>query len=272
MPDWSVGRRLGPIERGPAPSGSAGAAITTGATAHVKSGWVTLIAATTRPTYELFIGLQIQGGVAECLMDIGIGAAGSEQVEISNLYVSKGTVVHGMMVHAPIKIPQGARVAARMQSSAATAHTVSVTAYCAGSAAETMTPFDDADGIGVSTATSRATTFDGGGTANTKVAYVQLIAATTRDYRGFYVIPGNGIAARASGAAFAVDVAMGAAGVEQILLPDLVFQSDASENITPVYGPFWIPIPSGARLAVRGSCSSIVSTDRTLDIALLGVY
>lgn len=271
MPDWGVGRRIGPVERGPAPVNSAGAAVAAGAAVNTKGVWVTMIAATARPAVEVILTFQMASPATEMLVDLGLGPAGSEQVEILNLYVSKGAIAQAVTIRLPLAVASGVRVAVRAQANIAAAP-VLVTCHLAGGSGESVTGFEEAEGVGVNAATSRATTIDGGASANTKPPYVQLVASTAKAYRGFFVLVGNGAAARAAGVAFALDVAIGAAGSERILIADLPCQSNAQERVDPYcFGPFWIPVAAGQRLSCAASASTTTAAERTVDVALLAV-
>lgn len=104
---------------------SRGVVLTAPGGANTEAAWTQLVASTSEPYSAL--GVSIQGGsdttqsAAKQLVDIGVGAAGSEAAIISNIVVemlstesmyNKGSLVH------PVSIPRGSRIAARYQTSA----------------------------------------------------------------------------------------------------------------------------------------------------------
>jgi hypothetical protein len=110
------------------------------------------------------------------------------------------------------------------------------------------------------------TILDGGGVANTKGSYVQLTASTTRTVKEIFVSlfnPDNDAAGHDQvEKCWAVDVAIGAAGSEKVIVPDIQASRGWSLGFSPA-GSLRLPIsiPSGTRIAARTSCTSTVSTD-----------
>lgn len=106
-------------------TGGEGTTVTASGTAHTKGDWAELIASTSGPAYGITImiwGVQTAASTNNrTLVDIGIGAASSEQVLIENLLAGGSAVWGGVnkdpgVYHFPIYIPEGARLAARSQS------------------------------------------------------------------------------------------------------------------------------------------------------------
>jgi len=126
----------------------------------------------------------------------------------------------------------------------------------------------------VATADSGGTNIDGGATANTKGAYAELVASSARPYKAFYVMFGNMAQAARVAANFLVDVAIGAAASESVIVSNIQVAGEGQEGIRPpIVGPYYVPIPSGTRIAARCQCSGTTdTTQRDIDVALLGVY
>lgn len=121
---------------------------------------------------------------------------------------------------------------------------------------------------GAADADSRGTILTAHVTPGSDGSYSQLIAATTFDYDGFWVTLNRSFAANS--ARSLIDVSIGGAGVEKIILADLPIGGHttgsgwASKTIfIPVH------IPSGSRVAARVHRSSIASA--TCDISIMGV-
>lgn len=274
MPDFPPLLELARVDQLGTITSSNGPAITKPGTPNTKGSWVQLIASTAFASAELWLSfnlVSIAGG-NDCLFDIGIGASGQEQVLVPNLMVSQGNTSSGALIRLPAWIPAGTRVSARIQSSGTT-NSPTLAAYL-GIPAFGFPPgsqvFED---LGTTLATSRGTNIDPGAVANTKSAYVQLVASTARAYRGLLLLLGNGGRATSPAAAsFTVDIARGGAGSEQIILADLLSRGAASNLFAPpAFGPFHLHIPVGERLAARAQCSSAVATDRLVDVQLIGV-
>ena len=123
------------------------------------------------------------------------------------------------------------------------------------------------DDIGTVTASSQFTTLTANGTANVKgTTFTQLIASTTRPYGGLVVFTRN---LNATAARALMDIAIGAAASEVVLLPDILsWKSDTSVNRTWNYFYFPIAIPSGVRLSMRMQSST---GSWTLDVGCFGM-
>jgi hypothetical protein len=107
-------------------SAEIGATVTANAaTAHTVGAWAQLDAATTYDAYGVTVSISALGTAASTntrsLVNIAIGAAASEQTIIPNLICGQaGSWNSGsigpVMYHFPIRIPQGTRIAANLQS------------------------------------------------------------------------------------------------------------------------------------------------------------
>lgn len=114
------------------------------------------------------------------------------------------------------------------------------------------------ENAGAATASSRGTSITANAAANTKGSYTQLIASTSHDDVGIYVM----IDDLAAGIDYLIDVAIGGAGSEQIILPDL-YAGGGTGSIA--YGTqYWFPVhvPAGSRLSARCQASTGASVVR----------
>jgi hypothetical protein len=102
---------------------SRGTAVDPGATANTKGSWVQITASTARAHAGLAVAATTQGNAARSdsrwLVDIGVGAGGSEQVLIPNLVFFGSTaevLIPGLTQFFPVAVPAGSRLAIRAQS------------------------------------------------------------------------------------------------------------------------------------------------------------
>lgn len=92
--------------------------------------------------------------------------------------------------------------------------------------------------------------------ANTKGTYTQIVASTPTDICGLLVNIGLG----ATGRGYLMDIAIGAGGSEQVVIPNMPLQQFRSTGNPDMV--FFIPIkiPKGSRIAVRTQSSTGGST------------
>lgn len=102
---------------------SGGTSIDSGGTLNTKGSWVELDPSTDRTLFGLILAFGQQLNTARAnifhLFDIGIGAAGSEQVILGNIPITQSTVDPILPLSTPIfwtPIPEGVRLAARQQA------------------------------------------------------------------------------------------------------------------------------------------------------------
>lgn len=107
---------------------SGGTSVDPGASQNVKGAWVELDPSVDRTLFGLILafGQQLNNARANLfhLFDIGIGAAGSEQVILDNIPITQSTNDPILPLTTPIfwmSIPEGSRLAARQQANTADA-------------------------------------------------------------------------------------------------------------------------------------------------------
>lgn len=253
------------------PASSNGITITAAGAANTKGAWTTLLAATAAQADAIALSFVITStGARDYLVDLGIGAAGSEVVIVPNVLVSNSTASFiGVSALLPIRLAAGVRLAARCQSSAGAATLqVSGQLFAGGwplaNAATVCTAY------GVSTGSTRGTSVDPGAVINTKGAYSQLTAATTAACTAVVVAIGsqqNGVRTNAN---HLVDIATGGAGAETVVIPNLVLVQDSVDDVVKpqLFGPFPLAIATATRIAARQQCSINDATDRLIDVAV----
>jgi len=274
--DWPACVDGGPVETAGAATGtSTGTTVTASGTANTKGSYAQLVASTARESAWLMVMLAGPGAAIDNLIDIAVGAAASEVVIASNLYSGggDGTANQGSYYMLPISVPVATRIAARSQSS--TVSNALEVALLLGSGSWKHTPpFGRLTTYGADTADSGGTQVDPGATAHTKGAYAQLVASSTNPVKALTLAIGNKLNSVRTNAVWLVDVAIGAAGSEQVIVSNIMLDCNASNDLVApqVMGPIPVPeIPAGTRIAVRAQCSITDATDRLFDAIIYGL-
>ncbi len=240
-----------------------GTSVTGGSPGGTKGSWAQVIASTAYHTHGFYLMVLSTGG-CDVTFDVGIGGAGSEVVLVPDINVMASTETQVEFIWCPMEIAAGTRVAVRCATSTASvAHVVSMNLFAAGPASF---GHQFAEAMGVSGAS--ATVVDPGATANTKGAWTQLIASTSRAARSFHLNVQGAAYPSGSDQRSLVDVAIGGAGSEVIIVPDILF----AVNNTLARNPgLWLElpreIPAGSRVAVRSACSINTALDRLLYVS-----
>jgi len=210
-----------------------------------------------------FVGFQSRLNAA---FDIAVGASGSEVVIVPDILVALDLETLALALVTPhmilpVMIPKGSRVAVRAQvnnnfSSANTFISVQSIDTYDGSFLESQPP-GAIDVVGFNAAATTGTAVTGGGTANTKGSYSQLVAATAADYVGFFLA--LDYQSTTANVSFNIDIAIGASGSEVVIKPNHYQQFDwassvrAMPSLTSIY---YLPIPAGSRVSARCSCTT----------------
>jgi hypothetical protein len=226
--------------------------VTSSATAHTKGSWAQLIASTSGASNFFICFLQSVSVAATdtaTLLDIGIGASGSETAIASNIAVGGAGNVTIVL---PVNIPSGTRIAARIQG-VRSSQTLSInqntfTANISGSAASLFPP--SVDVLGTDSATSTGTAMSGA-----SGTWVEIIASTGDDYMGLAVIPSVSDTDTANLPDVRFTLGVGAAGSE-VAIGEISASVNVSESVTgraitnalPIFGR---EVAAGSRLAIR---------------------
>lgn len=255
-------------------AGSVSVSVTAGA-ANVKGAWLELVAASARDAHSIVleIGTPTAAGPLGFLIDIGIGAGGSEQIIIPNLFYDQRTDNNESVIYVlrlKLKIPAGSRVAARVQCGTASRVQRISAQLVSGVASEDR--IGRVYAYGVDTATSRGTQIDPGATVHTKGAWAQLVASSD-ELSGLFMVPGHGPVSSTINSGNLADIGIGAAGSELVIVPNIfVANSQSGDLFLPaVTDLFRAKIPAGSRLAVRAQSTNNSATERQFDVALYGV-
>lgn len=238
--------------------------------ANTKSTYTELVASTSRPATGLVVNIcGPSNNSIWFLVDIAIGAAGSEKVIAANLAlpVARAALATYFL---PLSIPAGSRISFRIQATLVATIDVQVVLIHGGLQQQV---YQQLIAYGIDTTTSAGTLIDGGAAANTKGAYVQLVASTSRPHSGLFVMASQGyIAAFASDLNHLIDIAIGAAASEKVILADYAIRGyQYGTEITA--SALWLPIkvPAGSRIAARMQSNSIDAEDRTTKVSAYGI-
>lgn len=272
FPLWTGGQR---VEEGGADAAtSQGATITANASADTKGTYTQLIASTAFASTSIMVyGAEVPTANTDFLLDIAIGAAASEVVILSNLYfgAGQGSVIYGNPFIFPIAIPAGTRISARVQSDTGS-ETITVNVHLIGQGFLPAQPLSIVDTYGANTADTGGVSVDSGSSADTKGAYSEVVASTTRDMREFTVAIGNQVNGIRASYVWLFDIAIGAAASEVIIVPDIALAcSSTSDILFPHNIRVPLRIPAGTRIAARSQCSGTNSADRLFDVFVYGV-
>ncbi len=255
-------------------SGDSGiVAVAAGATAHTKGAWAVRDPAIKFDVKYMQVHFLTGSTLAEYLMDIGVGATGSEQVIISDIYFGPtyNTIRTSGVYLFPVCIPKGSQISARVQASTKDS-TVNFQLMLIGAGFSNIS-CSKVDTYGADTSDSGGTSIDPGASANTKGAWVEITSGCLRPILGLSIAIGNQLNTARTTGAWLLDIGVGAAGSETVIIPDLgLIASGTSDRVSPYVFPF-IPlsIPVGTRISARAQSTITDATDRTFDIILYGI-
>lgn len=254
--------------------------IATSTSAHTKAANYTEISASTAfDIKSLIVSARNFTNEADFLIDVAIGAAGSEQIIIPNLlhttkpYTTVWYICKNLFEF-PISIPAGTRLSANAQSSYAGANAVNLDTigFAGGGFVGPYQPTRVIN-LGADTSDSGGLAVDPGGSAYAKGAWSVLSASLERTIRGFSISIGNRANTARTTAFWWLDIGIGAEGSEVVILENFTLMArDTIDHVSPWYIPtIWIPVPAGTRVVARASCNITDATDRLFDIVLYGI-
>jgi hypothetical protein len=287
MPDFST-LGLGQKWVSGSTTNSRGTSVTPSATANTKGSYAQLISAASNTVDAAWVLVDFTNGTAhtDYLVDLAIGASGSEQIIANNLFVSGGGgLAQNLVFSYPllIAVPTGTRIAARCQAGTASAAALHVTLHLMGQGFLPSSALQRLTSYGQNTSDSGGVSIDPGGTANTKPGtWTEITSSTTNPIRLLYAALGLAQNAAPTGATWLFDLGMGANGSEIGIggssattgLISLPFRVGVLTDFlwSPlVVGPLPVSIPAGTRLAARAQCSITDATDRLFDLSLYGL-
>jgi hypothetical protein len=232
--------------------------VTASATPHTKGSWTEIIASTsTQVTLLSFVISNVASTNIDTamLIDVGIGASGSETAIIENVAVggaiAVGTGAGVLLFQCPINIPSGSRISVRNQATIAsdTVQIFQVSLFNIGNQA--LVP-DLVDVLGTSTTTSQGTAFSGN-----SGSWNEIVASTSQDYIGFSLVPSVVGATVSAATTNTFTLGFGAAGSEQEI-GAISVRYGTGETVHSVSHVcfFAKEVPQGSRIAVKHDIAS----------------
>ncbi len=200
------------------------------------------------------------------LLDIAIGAAGSEVVIVPDLQIGWAELTPTILI--PVHIPKGSRVAARYQRVGAGGSIRPVTRY--GKNASYRRSPSHIVTHGTTAASSKGTSLTGGAT-NTESAWTEIVAATTEPYCGFFVTIGGDSDTTQLTTTFNIfDIGIGASGSEIAIASDIPVKWSSNENFIFTNTNLIVAthIPKGTRIAARWTRTN---TGDSADLSFHGI-
>ena len=238
------------------------------ASANTKGAWVQAFTAAANTRDSILCGSLNIAGATNYLLDIGIGAAGSEVAVIDNVMMNNALANHANNPYCfPLIIQAGQRIACRVQSIAGSQWS-DISFYLIPVSAGLIAGLQKCDTYGVNTADSGGTSIDPGATAYTKGAWVQLTASSLRPHSAIVIGASNQDNKTRAYSFWQIDV--GLTSAKNTIIGNYVVRSHENDDaIYPfVSMPFPVSIPAGTEIWVRASCNINDATDRLLDVAL----
>jgi hypothetical protein len=225
--------------------------LTANATPNTKGSWSQIIGSSSgNASLICFLVTSINSLATNTatLLDIGIGASGSETVIIGDVAVgASGSTGQGNnnTFWIPFKIPSGTRISARIQSVVGSRF-ASASAFIMDLGNYDTAP-TSVDVIGADTANSKGISFSGA-----SGSWTEAVASTSRSYRAVCCVLSSHNSDIAS-ITLSWDVGIGASGSEVAFGSGRasVSNTEVISNSAPYNSLFGRKIPAGSRLAVR---------------------
>lgn len=210
----------------------------------------------------------------EFLVDWSVGPTGSETIIINNLNFSMGGINNSAIYYFPITIPASTVISARCQSEAPSGNSMEVSYVVMGQG------FLASSGYGgtIETYGARSSGATGGaqiepGAATHTKGVWTAVGTTNSTIRQLTIALSNRDNSIRTTANWLMDIAIGAAAAETIIIPDLLITAHSTDDNMhpPVFPPFLVNIPPSTRIAVRAQSNIVDATDRLFDVILYGV-
>lgn len=240
-------------------------------TAHVKSSWSEVIAST---PYDGSLSLSpaVVAWATGFLFDIGIGGAGSEVAILENVLADQCANYCNDHYRFPIIIPGGTRVSFRGQQARGGTNSVWVQFFISrvNSLIGGANLFQRSFSYGYNLSDSGGTQIDPGAVAWTWGSWTEISASISKIKAFSLLIANPDNVARSTNATWLLQVAIGAAGQEQIIAEWSVYNRSGLV-IRPVMSPLLnIQIPSGTRISVRAQSEVTATPNRYIDAMIVG--
>ena len=236
-------------------SGNSGTAVQAGASAGTKGLWTQIVSSTDEDTFG--VKVHILAGQTTfnrpVMVDIGIGAAASEEIVIPDLMGGMNkSDEHVLHYEFPLFVPAGSRIAAR--ASGTTGSTVIDVALSLGYGSASIIPVvNRIHAYNADPSNAQASTTGSYGTSGTWGSYVQLTASADKDHHWVNFNPHcYGLGGFAGDDDAWIDIARGAASSEETIVDEMAFRSGATTDcLDPVIVKMPLTMIEGARYSAR---------------------
>lgn len=252
-------------------TGAFGTRATGSSTINTKGSWSQVTASLPHDAYGFWLtmaGTATSATSTDMLMDIGIGAGGSEVVIVPNLLAGWiGTPTQGpRTLFIPIFIPKGTRVAIRNQGVIASDTVDCMFHFVSGNPSMRGNLFVGCDAYGVNSSGASAGTAHTPGNTGAESTWANLGTTATKSYGA--ILPLIQVGTVTSLTAIAYHWELGIGGVT---LAEWYFMGNTGEYINGPYPaePAAVNIASGAQLQVRAEASG---TAIAFDVAAYCFY
>jgi hypothetical protein len=234
-----------------------GQTLVTGGT-NAKGSWAQL-GSTTLAHCAKGVIVSIKGVTngARHFVDLGIGTSGNEVVLIENIpWLFSNSATNINRSYFPCDIPAGTQINVRSQTNTVGGSTTIVMAHFLRAPLFPWAAGQIVDDYGADTSTTNGTTVTAAVATHTKGSWAQLTASTARAYKGIIITPGY--TSTGSNIVQVLDVGIGAAASEQVIIENICMTRGA--DIGSPTGLTMLPcnIPAGARVVMRSQCNVTV--------------
>lgn len=257
--------------RGTATGSSRGTLVTSAASANTKGSWTDIGNPTTFDYQAIFVQM-FSTLTGDMVVDLGLSDGTNRWTIAADLRVpaGRGVRVGGSAIMLPLYVPVGSQISARVAADSASKNcSVHVTGASIGFGG--MPGFSRLVSM-YTPASSRGTDIEPT-VANTKTSWVEITTGVTQPVNGLLVGVGpGGQLARAAGQNYLIDIGIGAAAAESVLLPNLSISlnEDFDVPMPCMLGPFPALVPASTRLAARAQSNVVTAGERKIDVALWG--
>ena len=212
------------------------------------------------------------------LIDIAIGAAGSEKVIIPNLSLATAGTYEYRMTQThffPIRVPKGSRISARYQANAYASTDLGLNGY--GIIARGLDGHfalaDNVVDMGTQLSYSGGVTLPGIDSSAGWGAWAEIYSATPRQFHALVPAFDQKLDNTRSDGITTIQVGIGPAGSEQAIGQTLRWIHSATDSMIETSGPIiYANIPQGTRIAARAYYSNTgLSADKNIGALIYGI-
>ena len=252
-------------------SSAVGTTVTASGSTNTKGSWASL--GTPTFDYNMIAVSVFQTAASDKMFDIGINdGSGNWHVIAEDLrFPGPKYADLGLFYTLPLRVKAGKAVGMRVQASSAS-HVLNCTITGFSKAPLNADGYSRMIRLQTAVTTSRGTAIDAGATANTKSGWVELNSSVSTDVDALYASIGfNGDTGRTANATALMDLGIGSAGNEYVIVPNLFIRwTTTTDGPMQIIGTLPVPVKNATRLVARLACSDATAGDRTLDLAVHG--